>query len=117
MTVNNDYNRVQINETIERDQNGNIYKRSLMLNIREESVAKAEELYLDLKRRLNGQVVVLNNKSEKNNGKGPICECGAPMVKRKGRRGEFYGCVSYPLCNGTKQIEEIAEIQLETVPF
>jgi hypothetical protein len=115
-TINNDYNRVQINETIDKDANGNVYKRSLMLNIREESVAKAEELYLDLKRRLNGTVVVHNNKSERNNGKGPVCDlCGSPMIKRHGRKGEFYGCSGFPNCTNTKPLEQVAELEL--VPF
>lgn len=117
-TINNDFNRVQINETVEKDANGNIYKRSLMLNIRADKVGEAEELYLDLKRRLNGAVAVHNNQSEKNNGKGPVCDrCGAPMVKRRSRRGEFFGCSHYPVCSNTKQVEEIQEIQLEAVPF
>ena len=30
-------------------------------------------------------------------------ECGGPMVVRRGRRGFFLGCGSYPKCKGTKQ--------------
>ena len=34
-----------------------------------------------------------------------ICpECGAPMVKRKGRYGDFYGCTNYPDCTQTRNI-------------
>ena len=116
-SVENGYNKIQINETVEKDANGNVYKRSLMLNIREESVAKAEELYLDLKRHLNGQVAVQNNKSDKNNRKGRVvCDvCGLQMIKRLGRKGEFYGCSGFPNCKNTMPLEEVAELEL--VPF
>lgn len=34
-----------------------------------------------------------------------ICEkCGAPMVMRQGRYGQFYACSAYPKCKNTKQI-------------
>ena len=34
-----------------------------------------------------------------------ICsDCGKEMVKRKGKRGEFYGCSSYPECTHTAPI-------------
>ena len=34
-----------------------------------------------------------------------ICpKCGAPMVKRKGRYGEFYGCTNFPNCRQTRNI-------------
>ncbi len=33
----------------------------------------------------------------------PACpECGAPMVKRRSRRGPFWGCSRYPECRGTR---------------
>ncbi len=31
-------------------------------------------------------------------------KCGAPMVKRTGPRGEFWGCSKYPACKGTRNI-------------
>jgi DNA topoisomerase I len=31
-------------------------------------------------------------------------KCGAPMVKRHGPRGEFWGCSKYPECKGTRNI-------------
>lgn len=34
----------------------------------------------------------------------PCDECGAPMVIRKGRRGNFLGCSAYPKCKGTKEL-------------
>jgi len=30
--------------------------------------------------------------------------CGQPMILRKGPRGEFYGCSSFPKCRNTKAI-------------
>ncbi len=36
---------------------------------------------------------------------GQNCEkCGAPMVRRKGRYGEFIACSDYPKCRNTRQI-------------
>lgn len=32
-------------------------------------------------------------------------ECGAPMVVRSGRRGQFLGCSRYPQCRGTLQLD------------
>lgn len=31
----------------------------------------------------------------------PCPTCGGPMVKQQGRRGEFWGCRSYPDCRGS----------------
>jgi DNA topoisomerase-1 len=31
-------------------------------------------------------------------------KCGAPMVKRTGSRGDFWGCSKYPTCKGTRHI-------------
>nr|WP_330387238.1 exonuclease domain-containing protein [[Clostridium] polysaccharolyticum] len=37
-----------------------------------------------------------------------ICPgCGAEMVKRAGKFGEFYGCSNYPNCRQTKNIKDI----------
>jgi hypothetical protein len=35
---------------------------------------------------------------------GPKCECGSPMVLRKGKNGEFYGCASFPNCRNTRKV-------------
>jgi DNA topoisomerase-1 len=32
-------------------------------------------------------------------------KCGAPMVKRTGPRGEFWGCSTYPECKGTRNLQ------------
>ncbi|HVM61610.1 MAG TPA: type I DNA topoisomerase [Verrucomicrobiae bacterium] len=37
------------------------------------------------------------------------CEkCGAPMVKRRGRFGEFLGCSAYPKCKNIKKLAPVA---------
>lgn len=35
----------------------------------------------------------------------PLCpKCGAPLVKRTGPRGEFWGCSTFPKCKGTRNV-------------
>jgi DNA topoisomerase-1 len=35
----------------------------------------------------------------------PACpKCGAPMVKRSGPRGKFWGCSTFPKCTGTRSL-------------
>ncbi len=35
----------------------------------------------------------------------PVCpKCNSPLVKRKGPRGEFWGCSTYPKCKGTRPL-------------
>lgn len=34
----------------------------------------------------------------------PCPACKGPLVLRRGTRGEFYGCVSYPKCRGLREI-------------
>jgi four helix bundle suffix protein len=37
----------------------------------------------------------------------PACpNCGKAMKRRKGARGEFWGCTGYPGCRGTRETEE-----------
>lgn len=33
--------------------------------------------------------------------------CGAQMIRRNGRHGEFYGCSKYPNCKGTRQTRDV----------
>lgn len=33
-------------------------------------------------------------------------QCGAVMVRRKGKFGEFYGCSNFPGCRGTRKLQE-----------
>ena len=37
----------------------------------------------------------------------PICD--EPMVKRKGKFSDFWGCSKYPVCKGTRNIEKPKE--------
>jgi len=59
-TINHDFNKIQINEVITKDSDNKVIKRSLMINIREDSVEKAEKLYKDLKQVFNGSMSVKN---------------------------------------------------------
>ncbi|HPV22241.1 MAG TPA: topoisomerase DNA-binding C4 zinc finger domain-containing protein [bacterium] len=34
----------------------------------------------------------------------PRCDCGAKMLKRKGKWGYFWGCSKFPNCQKTKKI-------------
>lgn len=36
-------------------------------------------------------------------------ECGAWMVKRSGKHGEFMGCIKYPVCQNTENITKVRE--------
>jgi hypothetical protein len=37
-------------------------------------------------------------------GPNPCPKCGAKMMLRRGRYGQFYGCSKYPYCKGTRQL-------------
>ena len=125
MLINNEFNKLQINETIEKDANGNVYKRSLMFNIRCNAVEEADKLYRQLKAKFNGNPgprSQAQNETAANSGNSniPTCECGRPMVLRNGKRGAFYGCSGFPQCRKTKEVpevteEEVAEMQAEEV--
>ena len=42
------------------------------------------------------------------------CEdCGGAMTVRRGRRGFFLGCASYPKCKGTKEPGEVTKLKIE----
>lgn len=114
MLINNEYNKLQINETIEKDANGNVYRKTLMLNIRCNSVEEADRLYRQLKAKFNGNRVSRSgNGTMPNNGNSnvPTCECGRPMVLRNGKRGIFYGCSGYPQCQVTREVSEATEAE------
>jgi hypothetical protein len=57
------------------------------------------------------QLDVQSIRATKGEGSEPRCpECGAPMVLRVARRGEFqgkrfYGCSNFPACRGTRSLE------------
>ena len=117
MLINNEFNKLQINEVIEKDANGNVFKRSLMLNIRCNDVEEADRLYRQLKAKFNGNTTAKNgskNGAAGNSGKGntPMCECGRPMVLRNGKNGAFYGCSGYPQCRKTRETNELIEMAM-----
>ena len=60
MVINNEFNKLQINEVIDKDANGNVLKRSLMLNIRCNDVEEADDLYRQLKTKFNGSAASQN---------------------------------------------------------
>ncbi|MFK3936468.1 topoisomerase DNA-binding C4 zinc finger domain-containing protein [Alkalihalobacillus sp. NPDC078783] len=34
-----------------------------------------------------------------------LCKrCGAPLIKRTGKRGPFYGCTTFPACKHTEAL-------------
>jgi DNA topoisomerase-1 len=47
-----------------------------------------------------------------------ICpDCGKPLVKRSGKRGEFWGCTGYPDCRHTEPLEAPeGGVQVEDIP-
>ena len=106
MTINHDYNKIQINETIDKDANGNVLKKGLMINIRSDKVSEAESLYRQIKAKLNGQN---NSVPTGKNDSVPQCECGNPMILRNGKKGPFYGCAAFPQCRNTKELNEISD--------
>ena len=40
---------------------------------------------------------------------GPTCICGNPTRLRKGKYGEFFGCVTYPICRYVYRLENKKE--------
>lgn len=122
MVINNEFNKLQINEVIDRDANGNVLKRSLMLNIRCNDVKEADSLYRQLKEKFNGNAVSKDDSDSgatgnPENSKIPMCACGRPMILRNGRNGAFYGCSGYPQCRMTRELRELAEMSVEEAPL
>ncbi len=117
MTINeNGFNKVQINFSEDRATDGSLIKRSLLLNVRENSVEKAFEIYSALREKIeekedNSEKKVSQEKSEI-----PSCpKCGKPMILRQnGKKGDFFwGCSTYPRCRGTKQYQTKKEYPAE----
>ena len=112
------YNKIQINEKIDRGENGAVIRKSLMLNVREDDVKTACELYKELKATLDQgtpeKAIEIKEDSE-----GPKCEkCNGKMVLRQnGKKGNFFwGCSSFPACSETKPyFSEEKNETLETV--
>lgn len=110
--TNGDYNRVQINFSQDKAADGQVIRQSVMVNVREDSVQRAYELYRELLQKIEGET----EKSRKKDGKkkedigNPTCKCGNPMILRNGKSGMFYGCSAYPICRGTRPYKAQAEL-------
>ncbi len=131
--TNGDYNRIQINSTVDMDNQDRIVRKGLMLNIREDSVEKAYKLYEELKSKIEGREEKSKKKAKKDKVEKkpegietPTCECGNPMVLKNGKWGSFWSCSAYPLCRLTKpyqnkKSEEVPcdedRIPIEAIPF
>lgn len=117
----NYYNKIQINLSIDKDENDTILKKSLMINIRSDSVDEAEKLYRALKDRLNSsnpgsEESSQNRNSTSGSNPAPICDqCSRKMTLRQGKRGQFYGCSGFPSCRNTKEVEEVASEDADAV--
>lgn len=110
---------VQLNETIDKANDGTIIKRSLMINIRGESPERVIELFGTIKQELSDKIGQETQKSlNLEETETPKCsKCGSPMVLRQnGQKGNlFYGCSTFPKCRNTM---EYAGFESEkVVPF
>lgn len=113
MIVPEPYNKIQINYSIDKASDGSVLKTSLMVNIREDEVSRAVQLYEELKTQLNGNghgnasangnngksAVKENGNAKGQNGKenGNTPECSRHHIKMwiRSRRSDgamFYGC-------------------------
>lgn len=43
--------------------------------------------------------------------------CGAPMVCRNGKFGEFYGCSTYPKCSGSRDADGQSAEEVGVAPY
>ena len=124
MVINNDYNKIQINRTLDKDAQGNVIRQSLMINIRCNDVEESIKLYEELKNRLNGNPTTAQITNNKTNENVPVCDkCGKQMILRKNKKGEsFYGC-DFPTCRFTLPYEtnldqkEIPNVKANEMPF
>jgi len=124
MVVSNDYNKIQINKTIDKNMQGEITHQSIMLNIRAESTEEAVTLYKELKDRLNGNITATKITQKEINTENHVCDkCGKQMMIRKSKKGEsFWGCSGYPNCRFTLPYTNNANakqevINVEEIPF
>lgn len=121
--------KVQINTSIRTNAAGEVLERSTLLNVRTEKVEEAVNLFAELKKMIAGQdqielaptkpaglmandlfpdeekPVTYNWPFEGNEPAPPCPDCGAKMVKRNGKNGEFYGCSNFRKgCRGTRRV-------------
>lgn len=128
ISTNGEYNPIQLNETINLSPDGKVLSKSLMLNLRGESVKKVWESYKKLKSLVDGKEDKPEKKTKKNPGKEKeldekeqkndenICpQCGAVLLEKNGisskngRPYHFWGCSNFPICNYTKPFLSEAE--------
>ena len=81
-------------------------------NVRILSSYEMKQIYDCLNRLKNNQILTSEehvkniDKMQKNIDMGICPRCGAFLVVRKGKNGEFYGCKNYPKCKFTKEIDK-----------
>lgn len=146
INTNGEYNPCQINETINLSPDGKVLSRSLMLNLRNETVKEVWKTYQELRGLIDGgkdkpEKRVKNNSGneKKQNKKGQkkdenVCpECDGLLIERQGiskKSGKpyhFVGCSNFGNgCNFTKPFISEAEknvpcdedmIAVEEIPF
>lgn len=141
--TNGDYNRCQLNETINLSPDGKVLSKSLMLNLRGETTEEVWKCYQELKGLVDGEEDKPEKQTKNNPGKEKkqnkkeqkkdenVClECGGPMIERRGisKKGypyAFKGCGNWPSCNYTEPLTSEAEehmpcdeeIPIEAIPF
>lgn len=63
----------------------------------------------------NNKKVTIHNRAGKVDDPIPCRDCRVnPVVLKSGKHGEFYGCVTWPTCNGTYQLWEIEQLREST---
>ena len=81
----NEYNPIQLNENITYSSDGKILSKSLMLNLRGESIQDVWGAYRELKKLVsNGE-----DTPKSDGAKVQLCDCGNPMILRTGRLVHF----------------------------
>lgn len=107
MIINeNGYNKVQINTTIDRAPDGTVIRRTLMINLREETVEKCFELYSALQKKLESEEKPKkkdkkkgqSNSKETAENKAPLCPIHqVPMLLKQNKNNGnlFWGCPNW----------------------
>jgi len=109
VNVENGFNKIQINRCVDKTADGQVIKRSLLCNIRTDSVEEAVRLHKALAEALETGAEVQDKKAKKNVQASPKCpKCGIPMmIRQNGKEGTtFFGCRGYPRCKGTRPRKE-----------
>ena len=112
--------KIQINEQLRTNAKGEIIEKSLLLNIREDNVFRAVQLYRQLNEKIQSINMLPENSDikeiditeepfdEVDENESPTCPvCGGVMTKRRSKDGnQFWGCVNFRSnnCKGTRPI-------------